>query len=93
VFLFEEKSDRDLIFRSGPYFMGARGLYINHLTPHFNPKNDIPSAIPSGSNFPSFPLIDGIMRPFVLSTIHLGNTMTKQTEIWHSDLCPNICGG
>ena len=29
TFLFENKEDKDLIFRSGPYFMGPRGLYIN----------------------------------------------------------------
>jgi hypothetical protein len=31
-FLFEfiSKEDRDLIFRSGPYFMGPKGLYLNH---------------------------------------------------------------
>jgi hypothetical protein len=33
AFLFEDKSDRDLIFRSRPYFMGSRGMYLNSWTP------------------------------------------------------------
>ena len=28
VFSFSRKDDRDLVFRSGPYFMGSRGLFI-----------------------------------------------------------------
>lgn len=46
AFLFEKKEDRDLIFRSGPYFMGARGMYLNKWTPDFSPENDILSAVP-----------------------------------------------
>jgi hypothetical protein len=46
LFLFETKTDRDLIFRSGPYFMGARGLYLNSWNLDFNPENDIPSVVP-----------------------------------------------
>ena len=30
LFDFASKADRDLIFRSGPYFMGPQGLYLNH---------------------------------------------------------------
>jgi hypothetical protein len=45
AFLFEKKEDRDLIFRSGPYFMGAHGMYLNKWTPDFSPENDIPSTV------------------------------------------------
>jgi hypothetical protein len=37
VFLFENKVDRDLIFKSGPYFMGSRGMYLNKWMPDFSP--------------------------------------------------------
>jgi hypothetical protein len=43
--LFEVKFDRDLIFKSGPYFMGARGMYLNRWSPDFSTKNDIPLTI------------------------------------------------
>lgn len=37
VFLFEKKEDRDLIFRSRPYFMGSRGMYLNRWSMAFDP--------------------------------------------------------
>jgi len=46
VFLFEKKEDRDLIFRSGPYFMGSRGMYLNKWTPYFILENDTPLVVP-----------------------------------------------
>jgi hypothetical protein len=46
AFLFENKVDRDLIFRSRIYSMGSKGMYLNSLTPDFNTENDIPNAIP-----------------------------------------------
>jgi hypothetical protein len=45
VFLFENKVDRDMIFRSVPYFMGARGMYLNKWTSYFSPENGIPSVV------------------------------------------------
>jgi hypothetical protein len=56
VFLFENKADRYLVFRSGPYFMGLRGMYLNKWTPYFSPKNDIPSAVSVWVYFPFLPL-------------------------------------
>jgi hypothetical protein len=56
VFLFEKKEDRDLIFCSGPYFMGYRGMYLNKWTPDFNPENDILSTIPVWVRLPFLPL-------------------------------------
>lgn len=46
AFLFEQKEDRDLMFHSDPYFLGARGMYLNKLTLDFSPKNDVPSTVP-----------------------------------------------
>ena len=46
TFLFENKEDKDLIFRSGHYFVGSRGLYINRWSLSFDPKKDVPSAVP-----------------------------------------------
>jgi hypothetical protein len=45
TFLFEFKEDRDLIFHSGSYFLGARGMYLNKWTPDFSPENDVPSTV------------------------------------------------
>ena len=43
TFHFENRSYQDLVFRSGPYFMGARGLYLNQWIPSFNPDCGVPS--------------------------------------------------
>jgi hypothetical protein len=56
VFLFENKADRDLIFRNGLYFMGTRGMYLNKWTPDFSPENDIPSVVPVWVRLPFLPL-------------------------------------
>jgi hypothetical protein len=46
----------DLIFCSGPYFMGARGMYLNKWTPDVSPENDIPSGILVWVMIPFLPL-------------------------------------
>ena len=38
VFLFENSTDRYLIFRNDPYFMGPQGLYLNKWTLDFDPN-------------------------------------------------------
>jgi hypothetical protein len=43
--LFEHKEDEDLIFHSGPYFLGVRGMHFNKWTLYFNPENNVPSTI------------------------------------------------
>jgi hypothetical protein len=53
--MFELKYDRDLIFKSGPYFMGSRGMYLNHWTLGFSIENEIPSAVPFSVYRPFFP--------------------------------------
>jgi hypothetical protein len=61
-FLFEKKEDRDLIFKSGLYFMGARVIYLNHCTLVFNQKMASPLQFWYGSAFPSFPYIVGMKK-------------------------------
>jgi hypothetical protein len=55
VFCFSEKEDRDLVFRSGPYFMGSRGLYLAPWTLDFNPGAEI-TAAPVWVRLPHLPL-------------------------------------
>jgi hypothetical protein len=54
-FFFETKEDKDLIFRSGPYFYGTKGLYANRWNPNFNPKNSIPSVVHVWVRLPHLP--------------------------------------
>ena len=46
IFEFISKEDHDLIFRSGPYFMGFQGLYLNRWSPDFDPTVDVPKEVP-----------------------------------------------
>ena len=41
VFMFLSKEERDLVFRSGPFFMGSRGLFLAPCTLGFNPEIEI----------------------------------------------------
>jgi hypothetical protein len=45
TFFLETKEDENLIFRSGPYFYGTKGLYLKRGTLDFNTENGIPSTI------------------------------------------------
>jgi len=56
VFEFISKEDRDLIFRSGPYFMGSQGLYLNRWTPDFDPTVDVPKEVPVWVRLPNLPI-------------------------------------
>jgi hypothetical protein len=94
VFLFENKADRDLIFRSGPYFMGTMGMYLNKWMSDFSPENDIPSAVPVWVCLPFLPLHcwnDETLRS-------IGNTLGRFID--HVEpregllrACAWICGG
>jgi hypothetical protein len=55
VFIFTRKVDRDLVFRSGPYFMGSKGLFLAPWTLHFNPGAEITTA-PVWVRLPHLPL-------------------------------------
>jgi hypothetical protein len=55
VFSFSSKEDCDLVFRSGPYFMGPRGLFLAPWTLDFNPEAEI-TAAPVWVRLPHLPL-------------------------------------
>jgi len=55
VFSFLRTKDRDLVFRSGPYFMGARGMFLAPWTLDFNPGAEI-TATPVWVRLPHLPL-------------------------------------
>jgi hypothetical protein len=55
IFSFSSKEDRDLVFRSGPYFMGSRGLFLAPWTLDFNPETEI-TAGPVWVRLPHLPL-------------------------------------
>jgi len=52
VFLFELNEDKDLISKSGSYFMGQRGMYLNIWTLDFDLEVDVPSTILVWVSFP-----------------------------------------
>lgn len=56
LFDFAAKSDRDLIFRNGPYFMGPQGLYLTSWSPDFDPAMDVPKAVPVWVRLPNLPM-------------------------------------
>jgi hypothetical protein len=56
IFEFIDKEDRDLIFRSGSYFMGTQGLYLNRWTPDFDPNVDSPKEVPVWVRLPNLPV-------------------------------------
>jgi hypothetical protein len=56
TFLFEIKEDKDLIFRSGPYFLGARDMYLNKWTPDFSLENGVPTVVLVWVELPHIPL-------------------------------------
>ena len=55
VFLFLNKEERDIVFRSSPYFMGLRGLFFAPWTLGFNPEAEITTA-PVWVRLPNLPL-------------------------------------
>jgi len=55
VFLFSNKAERDLVFRSGPFFMGSRGLFLAPWSLGFNPEAEI-TAAPVWVRLPNLPL-------------------------------------
>ena len=56
LFEFESKEEKELIFRNRPYFMGPQGLYLNSWMPYFDPKVDIPKAVPVRVRLPNLPM-------------------------------------
>ena len=56
IFEFISKEDRDLIFRSGLYFMGTQGLYLNRWTPDSNAEVDVPKEVLVWVRLPNLPV-------------------------------------
>ena len=56
TFIFKNKKDMDLIFISGPYFMGPQGLYLNRWSLSFDTERDVPSEDPVSVCLPHLPL-------------------------------------
>jgi hypothetical protein len=56
IFKFISKSDRDLIFRNGPFFMGTQGLYLNRWNPSFDPELEVPKEVPVWFRLPNLPI-------------------------------------
>jgi len=56
VLLFENRADQDLIFKSGPYFMGSMDMYLNKWMPDFSLENDMPSVVLVWVCLPFLPL-------------------------------------
>ena len=55
VFLLLNKEECDLVFRSGPFFMGSRGLFLAPWTLGFNLEAEI-TAAPVWVRLPHLPL-------------------------------------
>jgi hypothetical protein len=74
-FLFEfiSKEDWDFIFRSGPYFMGPKGLYLNRWTHDFDLAVDVPKAVLVWVSLPN--LLIHCWNPSSLQTI--GNRLGR----------------
>ena len=53
IFEFISKEDRDLVFRSGMYFIESQGLYVNRWTPDFDPTVDVPKEVPVWVRLPN----------------------------------------
>ena len=91
TFLFENKVDRYLIFRSGPYFMGPPGLYLNRWSLNFDPKKDVPLAVPVWVLLPHIPL--HCWKDETLQAIgnSLGNYIGKKEPKGPLFSCARIC--
>jgi hypothetical protein len=79
IFEFISQEDRDLIFRNGPYFMGAQGIYLNHWTPSFDPVVEVPKDVLVWVRLPNLPI--HCWNPTSLQAIEMGlvSILTGQT--------------
>ena len=90
LFKFISKEDRDLNFRSGPYFMGPQGLYLNRWTSDFDPAVDVPKDVLIWVRIPN--LLIHCWTPSSLQTI--GDKLGKyidRANLKESYLCSRIC--
>jgi hypothetical protein len=90
VFLFGNTEDRDLILRSGPYFMGSRGLFISHWTLDFNPEMEISSPT-VWIRLPHLPLIFWGVESFKAIGDKVGHYITHSEPKNNIFTCARIC--
>jgi hypothetical protein len=90
VFSFSRKEDRDLVFRSGPYFMGSRGLFLAPWTPDFNPGAEI-TAAPVWVRLPHLPLHLWGIRSLEDIGNKLGRFLDRAEPKGDQFTCARIC--
>jgi hypothetical protein len=90
VFIFSRKEDRDLVFKSGPYFMGSRGLFLAPWTLDFNPGAEIIAA-PVWVRLPHLPLHLWGIRSLEDSGNKLGRFLDKAEPKGDQFTCTRIC--
>jgi hypothetical protein len=90
VFGFASKEDRDLVFRSGPYFMGSRGLFLAPWTLDFNPEAEI-TAAPVWVRLPHLPLYLWGTRSLEAIGNKLGRFLDSAEPKGDQFTCARIC--
>lgn len=90
VFRFSRKEDRDLVFRSGPYFMGSRGLFLAPWTLDFNPGDEI-TAAPVWVRLPHLPLHLWGMRTLEDIGNKIGRFLDRAEPKGDQFSCARIC--
>jgi hypothetical protein len=90
VFNFSRTEDRDLVFRSGPYFMGARGLFLAPWTLDFNPEAEI-TAAPVWVRLPHLPLHLWGKRSLEDIGNKLGRFLDRMVPKGDQFTCARIC--
>jgi hypothetical protein len=86
-----KKEDRDLIFKSGPYFMGAPGIYLNIWIPDFNCENDISSELLVWVHLPLFLLHYWNEETLRAIGNSLGKYIGKAEPKYGLQACARIC--
>ena len=90
IFEFISKEDRDLVFRSGMYFMGSQGLYLNRWTLDFDPTVDVTKEVPVWVRLPNLPVHFWNLH----SLQNIGNILTRFIDIADNKgqyTCTRIC--
>jgi hypothetical protein len=93
VFLFEEKEDRDTIFRNNPYFMGSKGMYLNRWTLDFFPEKYIPLVVSIWVCLPYLPLHYWNDNTICNIGKYLGKYIDRAKPRDGMEACARMCGG
>ena len=91
TFLFENKADRDLIFRSNPYFMGPHGLYLNRWSLSSDLEKDVPSMVLVWVHLPHLPLHCWNDETLQAIGNSCGNDIDKAKPMGRLFSCAMIC--